>query len=71
MTKLSQNGIDYICDFYSVWPDAIRQDGNAIHVTGNMPNTNQWGEFYAGDVKDIECEADRERAFKARHKARQ
>ena len=67
MTKLSQGGLDYLCHRYNVHEDAIRQDGHAIHVTGTMPNTNEVGEFYAGDVKDIEHEAGRERNYKSSH----
>jgi hypothetical protein len=63
MTDLSQEAIDYICQCYGVWPDAIRQDGDVVRVTGTMSDTNEEHEVYVGDVKDIERETDRESAW--------
>ena len=32
----------------------IEVDGQSVHVTATMPNTNQHGQFYAGDLADIQ-----------------
>lgn len=50
----------WLSDRYNCDPNVdIDVDGEAVLVTGIMPNTNQRGEFYAGDLGELRLEFER------------
>lgn len=60
--KLSPELRNYLAGKYDVDENLdIDTDGEAVLVTGTMPNTNQYGQFYAGDLADLQWEMDREK----------
>jgi hypothetical protein len=51
----------YSTDAYYVDPQTdIETVGESVFVTGIMPQTNQVGQFFAGDLGDIQWEMERE-----------
>ena len=63
--KLSQEIREYLADRYDCDEQTdIETDGQSVHVTGLMPNTNQYGVFHAGDLGDIQRDMESDAANK-------
>ena len=63
--KITDEIRNYLAALYDCDPaEDIYTNRQAVHVYGTIPNTNDTGWFYAGDLSDLQCEMEREDAYR-------
>jgi hypothetical protein len=63
--KIDQEIREYLADRYDCDPNTdIETEGQHVHVTAIMPNTSEYGQFYAGDLADIQRDLESDRYTK-------
>ena len=66
--KIDDEIRQYLAAKYNCDPNTdIDVDGQSVHVTGIMPNSNTHGQFYAGELGDIQWELEREADYQRRN----